>query len=337
VTLENPRGVADATVLNEGIRCSPCPDCVVCGGAGRLIHGNLRDVLFGAPGEWGTRRCMQADCGLAWVEPMPHAAEIGRFYERYYTHAAVDSPPDAPPPPPAARRLVKRALRRVFPRRRLQFEPGLMHFADMRPGRMLEVGCGPGRFLAQASSAGWQVLGIDFDETAVAQACRLQGVEARTMDIFDPALDGERFDGIAMDNVIEHLADPARVFARCRELLAPGGRLVMVTPNSDAQLHDRYGADWRGLEVPRHLYLYNGRVLRRLADAAGLVDVQVFSLFNGSQIDFMADMSDDVARKSGHPPTVVDRGRLKRRNAIMALLGKPIGEWVTLAAHRPAG
>lgn len=325
--------MSEVTILNDGIRCQPCPDCLACGDRGRLLHSNLRDMLFGAPGIWNVRHCSAAGCGFAWLDPMPHPDDIGRFYETYYTHVPIVTSVGTLPAKRPVRQLAKRALARLLPRRRLQFETELLHFGSMRPGRMLEVGCGPGRFLAQASAAGWQVLGIDFDASAVAQSRRIPGVNARVMDIYDPSLDSERFDGIAMDNVIEHLTEPARVFARCRDLLAPGGRLVMVTPNIDSQCHEAFGSNWRGLEVPRHIYLYGANALRRFAEAAGLVDPQIFCRSYGSQIDFMADASEDIARRSGQQPTMVNRRRLKVRNAIMALFGRHAGEWITLVAH----
>jgi SAM-dependent methyltransferase len=324
----------DAAVRpSEGIQCDPRPRCAACGGDGRLLHSDMRDTLFDAPGTWNIRRCSAAGCGLAWLDPMPHPDELGRFYDTYYTHANSDAPAEAAPQRPTVRGLVRHALGRMIPGRRLQFQSELLHFATMKPGRMLEVGCGAGQFLAEASAAGWQVLGIDFDEAAVTHARRTPGIDARAMDIFDPYLDDQRFDGIAMNNVIEHLPDPAGVFARCKELLAPGGRLVMVTPNTDALCHEVFGPHWRGLEVPRHLYLFSAPALRNFAEAAGLTNIHVFCPLNGGEVEFMADWSEEVARRSNQPKTA-DRRRLKLKNALMAVLGRCVGEWVVLVAHR---
>jgi SAM-dependent methyltransferase len=330
------------THSTEGIRCDSRPRCAACGGDGRLLHSDLRDTLFGAPGTWNIRRCLTAGCGLAWLDPMPHPDEIGRFYDTYYTHpnSAVAAevvqadavPTEAAAPRPTLRGLVRRALGRIIPGRRLQFQSELMHFGSMKPGRMLEVGCGAGQFLTEASAAGWKVLGIDFDQVAVSNARRTPGVDARVMDIFDPYLDAQRFDGIAMNNVIEHLPDPARVFARCKELLAPEGRLVMITPNIDALCHEIFGRNWRGLEVPRHLYLFNAPALRIFAEAAGLTDVHVFCPLNSGEVEFMVNWSEEVARRSNQPKRA-DRCRLKLSNAFMAVLGRCVGEWVVLIAH----
>jgi 2-polyprenyl-3-methyl-5-hydroxy-6-metoxy-1,4-benzoquinol methylase len=317
-------------MLNEGVHCRAQTRCAACDTEGRVIHDQRRDQLFEAPGTWSIRQCTSAACGLAWIDPMPEAGELGKFYASYYTHAAGEGAAAATASPG----LVKSVLATIFPGRRLQFLSSLMHFGDMPPGRLLEVGCGSGHFLAQAAAAGWRVMGIDFDEAAIAAARAIPGADAQVMDIHDPALDDERFDGIAFNNVIEHLPDPARVFARCHALLAPGGRVVMVTPNIDAQCHTAFGAHWRGLEVPRHIYLFSARALRKFAMDAGFRKIQAFSPLNGNQIDLMADASIEIAQKAGATPPHVNRRALKLRNAVTGLLGGTIGEWVVLTAER---
>jgi len=315
-------------MLNEGVRCRAQGRCPACGSEGRVIHDKQRDQLFEAPGIWSIRQCTGAACGLAWIDPMPEAGDIGKFYSSYYTHSAGEGAA-----PVASPGLAKSILAAIFPGRRLQFLSSLMHFGDRPPGRMLEVGCGSGRFLAQAAAAGWRVMGIDFDEAAVAAARAIPGVDAQAMDMHDPALDDERFDGIAFNNVIEHLPDPARVFARCHALLAPGGRVVMVTPNIQAQCHTVFGEHWRGLEVPRHIHIFSADALRKFATDAGFQKVQVFCPPNGSQIDFMADASTELAEKAGATPPHLNRRALKLRGTVTALLGGTIGEWVVLAAE----
>ncbi|MBO9671548.1 MAG: methyltransferase domain-containing protein [Sphingobium sp.] len=321
--------MSDVTMLNEGVHCRAQGDCPACGTEGRVIHDKQRDQLFQAPGIWSIRQCADAACSLAWIDPMPDAGDLGKFYSSYYTHSAGEGAAAVASPG-----LAKRVLAAIFPGRRLQFLSSLMHFGDMAPGDMLEVGCGSGHFLAQAAAAGWRVMGIDFDEAAVAAARAIPGVDAQAMDMHDPALDGKRFDGIAFNNVIEHLPDPARVFARCHALLAPGGRVVMVTPNIQAQCHAVFGEHWRGLEVPRHIYLFSAQALHKFAANAGFRNIQVFSPLNGNQIDFMADASIEIAEKAGATPPQVDRRTLKLRNAATALLGGTIGEWVVLVAER---
>ncbi|MDP1786512.1 hypothetical protein [Nitrosomonas sp.] len=60
--------------------------CYMCGKQGKIVYRNLADRLFGAPGEWTSKKCTDADCGIVWLDPRPTIDEIGKAYQNYYTH-----------------------------------------------------------------------------------------------------------------------------------------------------------------------------------------------------------------------------------------------------------
>jgi SAM-dependent methyltransferase len=330
-----PEGTA--TIHNAGIACRPQSHCVLCGTGGAVLYADLEDHLFGAPGRWSVRQCANPRCALGWVDPQPLSDQIGALYSEYYTHAEAGSPgaeassteADFAPRPSRAKQLLAAA----FPWRRVQYRNGLMHLEDLPPGRVLEVGCGSGAFLGAARTAGWDAEGIDFDAAAVAAANHRPGVRARIADIHDGALAPASYDAIVMNNAIEHLPDPKAVFARCAQLLKPGGRLVITTPNMAALGLGAFGGDWRGLEIPRHLYLYTGKALRRLAGDAGFRRAQAFSPLGGSGIAFMIEHSSMIARKAGRKAPVPNARRMHLTAVIAALLGIPRSEWVVLVAE----
>lgn len=103
---------------------------------------------------------------------------------------------------------------------------------------------------------------------AVAQA-RARGLDVRLggVEVLDPRR--ERFDGITLSHVLEHVPDPVGLLRRCAELLRPGGWVWIETPNLAAPGHARYGAYWRGVEAPRHLVLFGPAALELALDRAG--------------------------------------------------------------------
>jgi SAM-dependent methyltransferase len=327
---------------NEGVICSERTHCVVCGSPGKEIHADLRDRLFGAPGTWSTFRCTDEDCGLAWLNPQPLPSEAIKLYQKYHTHETPDEPGVAPDRPlslhgrtwrklKAAKRELLRAL---LPWWKLRLDPDLSYIGAGNPGRVLEVGCGSGHFLRVLQTAGWDAIGLDFDPDAVATAHRA-GVNARTSDLFAENFPGGSFDVIFMDNVIEHLPEPPAVFAECHRVLRPGGRLILMTPNIDAYLHAFYGADWRGLEIPRHLYLFCAAAMRKLARGAGFRHIEIFSQPVGPfNVGMMIDQSRLIAERSGRPAPDADAAELARRAARRSWLGSPRGEFLVLAAER---
>lgn len=334
-----------AVIDNEGVQCLAQPTCVSCGAPGRLIHAAMRDHLFGAPGSWNTMRCLMPDCGLAWLDPQPLPGEIGKLYATYYTHgtseehAALQS---GPPEPVNLRRyvstgkvaLAKRVLRRLMPWRRFWFDTDYVYLGSGPPGRLLDVGCGAGDFLRVVREAGWQAEGIDFDAKAIAMA-RLNGVEARVGDFLSAGYPAESFDAVTMTNALETLPDPAAIFAECHRILKPGGKLVVMTPNIEAYCHYLYGPDWRGLEPPRHLYLYSATTLRRFARKAGFGHTEAFSqLRNERGVRFMAAESAVIAARATRTHRVPDAARLGRKAALRAWLGISRGEWVHLVAGK---
>jgi len=271
----------------DGPRTCRIPGCPVCGASGTTLYDDLADHLFGAPGLWRMVRCSGSACGLLWLDPAPLPADLKLAYESYYTHA------QAAVRPLAVRTILRwvkeghyatrfgYVVRGVAVKRLLAFALlARPHFAEwldnliMRlppcpGGRVLDVGCGEGRTLEQLRDLGWQVEGVDFDSRAVRNA-ETRGIPARLGTLADQHYPDSSFDAVVHRHVLEHVPDPVGLLAECRRVLKPDGRLVLLTPNAKSLGHARFGADWRGLEPPRHLQVFTPDALRRAAETAGL-------------------------------------------------------------------
>ncbi|MCX5112585.1 class I SAM-dependent methyltransferase [Streptomyces sp. NBC_00378] len=100
-------------------------------------------------------------------------------------------------------------------------------------GPVLDVGCGPGRLVAELAVRGHRALGIDISETAVAHTLRLGGA-ALHRSVFDP-LPGEGRWGtvLLLDGNIGIGGNPPLLLRRTAGLLAPGGLLIAETTPQD--------------------------------------------------------------------------------------------------------
>ncbi len=272
------------------------PDCPVCRSQGVELYAGMRDRLFGAPGDWRLKVCKNTVCGLAWLDPMPREDQIARAYRHYYTHAAQEGARQA-----SGRLYLEianayvaarygyrdvavcrtgrwlRPLVALIPGRRLDFELSVMCLPAAACGTLLEVGCGSGEFLARMRQFGWVVEGVDPDPRAVQQAAAL-GLAVYESDLWQRAYADNRFDAIVLSHVIEHVPDPEALMRECWRILKPGGRMVIVTPNIQSWGHARFGADWRGLEPPRHLQIFSIAALRTLCERAGFGRVNCRSI-----------------------------------------------------------
>ncbi|HCE68583.1 MAG TPA: hypothetical protein DER40_14055 [Geobacter sp.] len=152
--------------------------------------------------------------------------------------------------------------------------------SSMKSGRMLDVGCGSGFLASLFAGAGWDVTGVERDDDTAIHARETYRIAVVT------DIDHARgpFDLIMVNHVLEHLDDPLRMLEKCRELLAPGGRLIIAVPNFSSLQAKVGGAGWFHLDMPFHLYHFSEQGLVGLLHKAG------FSVVESSHADWIQNI-----------------------------------------------
>lgn len=288
-----------ATPPDVTIRSTPSPACLACGSAGAPLYEGLTDYLAGTPGSWRMVRCARASCGMLWLDPKPLAADLIKAYTSYHTHGrhARGAAELGLSALNAACKLASRLLELGSGLGRQRRQLRTMFLGSAAPGRLLEVGCGRGRFLKRMHQAGWQVQGTDFDPVAAQQVRDKYGLPVDVGDLATLHYPADAYDAIAMSQVIEHVHDPRALLEECRRVLRPGGRLVLSTPNAMGLAHQLDGRYWRGLEPPRHLHIFTPDALAACVRACGLEVEQLQTLSAESAGIYRAD--DDIRRAQG--------------------------------------
>jgi len=220
-----------------------------------LCHGT--DTLYATTNEsFLVVEC--AECQLVRLYPKPAPEQLRGYYpENYWFHGGADT----------ADRLAD-AWRRLVLRDHVRFVERALTDAGGQ-GRILDVGCGGGLLLRELGLPEERLAGLDYSVDAAAVAWGANGVPAVCGALPRAPFAAGSFSVVTMFHVLEHLYDPVAYVDAARDLLAPGGRLVIQTPNAGCWQFLLFGENWNGLDIPRHLIDFRESDLRNMLDYCG--------------------------------------------------------------------
>lgn len=237
--------------------------CPACGSTSSNAYmKGVTDLFHGMNGIWNLQEC--TNCGLIYTTPRIPESRIGEYYPGDYAPYGEGVEASGYP----ITRFLKSVA--ILPYTLRFGQPGYFP----RPfgnGRLLEVGCGAGRYLQKMSSLGWQCTGLDISMQAIDAAKKLNPATKFIVGAISDVEADERFDLIVMHHVLEHLYHPKQVIEVCFRLLQSGGKLVVNVPNINSMEARWFGRRWSGLDIPRHTLHFKEVVLERLLMEAGLM------------------------------------------------------------------
>jgi 2-polyprenyl-3-methyl-5-hydroxy-6-metoxy-1,4-benzoquinol methylase len=225
----------------------PSPQCPLCGARAAFAF-SVADRNRGVSSDcFDYHLC--TSCQSYFLDPVP--ADLGRYYPSdYHWH-----PPQA----------ELDALVGVE-------EPKLALLGQaVTSGSLLEIGSGTGLFARAAVLAGFDVTAIEMDVSCCEYIQSVVGARAICSDRPADALqDLPEYGAVAMWHVIEHLERPWAVFEQAAHKLAPGGAIIVATPNPRALQFRLLGRYWAHVDAPRHLFLIPPDALESKAATLGL-------------------------------------------------------------------
>ncbi|ADJ28054.1 sulfotransferase [Nitrosococcus watsonii] len=264
---------------------------------------------------------------IAVTHPPIQPAELDRLYQRHYSAplSSINSP-EGPSPYRqfSGKRRWEKLLLRLPVERWLSFFSSNDLWLDNTlnelsntlqssqinihsPLRVLDAGCFEGHLLDGIAAArkSWRGYGLEPNPQAVEIArskghCVWQGGAEDAAEIIPAPY---QFDVIFMGQSIEHVDNPVRVLRRLRLLLAPGGVLVVSTPNLDSRQINWFGPTWAHWHAPYHRYIFSRKGLLALARQTGLHPV-CFKTFSHCYWTAMSLMQNFIGLGGSVPHTI---------------------------------
>jgi SAM-dependent methyltransferase len=225
--------------------------CAVCGGDRLLDHLAVAgeqgpEGLIPTTDRFGTAlsdivRC--ADCTHGQLREIPGQAELEQAYGEA---ASEDYVEEEAGQRATARDLLERLERHV------------------EKGALVDLGCWVGFLLDEARARGWgPVTGVEPSTFASGYARDRLNLDVRTDDLMTADLPAGRHQAVVLGDVIEHLPDPGAALDRVRDLLAPGGAVMLMLPDAGSRIARAMGKRWWSV-IPTHVHYFTRASLTRL-------------------------------------------------------------------------
>ena len=230
------------------------PNCPMC-------QGSRRRLLYDFS-PFGVAECEQ--CRFHYLYPRPTQEEMLRIYsdEGYYHDENQPGYEDYQ----AQQKSLGMTFRRFL---------GQLSKVGASGGELLELGCGLGYFLKEASVHHSALFGTDYSPGA------LSSIQSGLATLYEGGIDAvpakRKFDRIVLIQVLEHVYEPLQLLGQLRERLRPEGSVAVAVPNWNSPLRLLLGKRWPSFKVPEHLMYFDRESLRQAFLRNGFRNVKEIS------------------------------------------------------------
>lgn len=293
--------------------------CPLCHSSDTHPRHRARDPHYGIKGEFDIYTCHT--CGLYFLNPMLSDDELAPMYPTdYYAYQDQFERPNIS----RVRKLLGLEIKTrdpLFP----------------RPGRILDIGCGTGWFLADMRTAGWETYGVEIGESAAVIAQK-QGLDVHAGDLFSAKYPSDFFDYVRSNHSLEHMSNPREVLAEIRRILKPEGKVHIGVPNVDSLPARIFGTKWWGLCPPVHTHGYSPKTLSLLLEQSGFKVERL--LHNSNHTGILGSLQIVANQRTGRPASqggLINNMALKGVTFLLArfLDALHLGDGMEITAVKP--
>lgn len=222
-------------------------NCVLCNGLQHELIYTTRDRHYGIKGEFRIYKC--SSCKLVFIKPMLSESELNELYPQDY-YAYQD--------------FQEKSSALQWINRRFILKTGTRDPRFGKPGKMLDVGCGSGKFLYNKREKGWETYGVEVNKKAAEFGRNNAGLNIFGGNLLEAGFESETFDYVRSNHSFEHITNPSEVLNEMYRILKPGGKLMIGVPNINGLCARVFGKYWWYLGAPVHPYNYSDKTLPEL-------------------------------------------------------------------------
>lgn len=228
-----------------------------------LFESNMKDgdfretvaTVYMIPGGKYGRHVKCRSCHLIYVNPIEKASKIK---EGYFQMTSIDA-----------------SIIRESRLSATESQVGLIK--QYKNGTcLLDIGCGEGFFLFNASKAGYTAKGIELSQDAVAYARREFGLDVEAKPLEEMQLPENYFDVVTVWQVLEHVPFPLMILKEVHRVLNPGGMLVITTPDIGGIPAKIFRRKWWNIRK-LHINQFTTKTLTNILKNAGFKNISSVS------------------------------------------------------------
>ena len=167
--------------------------------------------------------------------------------------------------------------------------------------KVLDIGCGEGKYLLRKCKNGVKCFGIDINGKAL-DRLREKNPEISIYhgNLWDAGYENNFFDFINLSDVMEHVFDFEALIIELKRILKPEGTIRIKVPNSESLTSKVFGKYWAGYDIPRHLYTFSKNNLKNFLSKMDMKIQRVRTMENSFyfMISFIYLINDKLKKKN---------------------------------------
>ncbi len=227
--------------------------CDLCGNENFSTYLESKDYFL-TQEEFTIVKCQ--NCGFLFVNPRPSPLEISRYYksDNYISHSTKQK---------GLLNKVYILIRKINHKKKYKI---ISKYKSV--GSIFDIGCATGEFLNYLKKNGWEISGIEPDETARNFAKKTYDLDVYKEEIL-AEINENNFDIVTMWHVLEHVHDINERINQIYRILKKDGITIIAVPNAASKDAAIYQNFWAGYDLPRHLYHFKFDTIKALFEKNG--------------------------------------------------------------------